>query len=575
LAALASGGVAAANLLSPPIQAAPPDSFIAVARDGRGFELRPWGRPFTPWGFNYDRDEAGRLLEDYWEQEWDRVEGDFREMQELGANVVRLHLQFGRFMETAERPNPAALARLRQVMDLAARTGLRLNLTGLGCYHKTDVPAWYDALPEAGRWRAQGAFWEAIARTCASNASVFCYNLMNEPVVPGAPRAPGDWLGPPLAGKHFVQFITLDPAGRERPAIARAWAESLTRAIRRHDRRTLVTVGLVDWSLDRPGLQSGFLPERVAPEIDFLGVHLYPQADDVAGALQTLRGFAVGKPVLVEETFPLKASMPDLARFLEASQADAAGWLGFYWGRTPEELASATDMGGRLTRAWLEYFRDHPRPRLAGYQTRRLEGWTVLIHERLLAEQAKATEQGLDLIAGQLREVRRLIPARPLAHLRTVPLWLSPEYPGVRPTAEYHPGAGWLRAQRRNAAMVAGVEFTNVRHLPREVKRMPMLVLHELAHAYHDQVLGFDHPEIEAAARQARASGAYHKVERVFADGSTAEEPAYALTDAKEYFAESTEAFFGRNDFFPFTREDLQREDPGMHRLLRRLWLGE
>jgi len=23
------------------------------------------------WGFNYDRDDAGRLLEDYWEKEWD------------------------------------------------------------------------------------------------------------------------------------------------------------------------------------------------------------------------------------------------------------------------------------------------------------------------------------------------------------------------------------------------------------------------------------------------------------------------------------------------------------------------
>jgi Mlc titration factor MtfA (ptsG expression regulator) len=50
---------------------------------------------------------------------------------------------------------------------------------------------------------------------------------------------------------------------------------------------------------------------------------------------------------------------------------------------------------------------------------------------------------------------------------------------------------------------------------------------------------------------------------------------AYALANPQEYFAEGTEAFFGRNDFYPFTREDLLKEDPGMHRLLRRLWLGE
>jgi len=39
-----------------------------------------------------------------------------------------------------------------------------------------------------------------------------------------------------------------------------------------------------------------------------------------------------------------------------------------------------------------------------------------------------------------------------------------------------------------------------------------------------------------------------------------------------EYFAESTEAFFSRNDFFPFTRDELRRHDPEMEQLLSRLW---
>jgi dipeptidyl-peptidase-4 len=39
-----------------------------------------------------------------------------------------------------------------------------------------------------------------------------------------------------------------------------------------------------------------------------------------------------------------------------------------------------------------------------------------------------------------------------------------------------------------------------------------------------------------------------------------------------EYFAETTEAFFSRNDFFPFTRDELRRHDPAMHDLLARLW---
>jgi hypothetical protein len=44
---------------------------------------------FVPWGFNYDHDEKGRLIEDYWEKEWQKVEADFAQMKKLGANVVR------------------------------------------------------------------------------------------------------------------------------------------------------------------------------------------------------------------------------------------------------------------------------------------------------------------------------------------------------------------------------------------------------------------------------------------------------------------------------------------------------
>jgi Mlc titration factor MtfA (ptsG expression regulator) len=121
--------------------------------------------------------------------------------------------------------------------------------------------------------------------------------------------------------------------------------------------------------------------------------------------------------------------------------------------------------------------------------------------------------------------------------------------------------------------MVKGVEFTNVREFEKEMKRMPNFALHELAHAFHDRVLGFDQAEIEAAYEHAKTSKRYDLVERWHGDGRpNTHERAYAMTDAREYFAESTEAFFSRNDFFPFTRQELQQHDPEMFNLLQRLW---
>jgi Mlc titration factor MtfA (ptsG expression regulator) len=46
------------------------------------------------------------------------------------------------------------------------------------------------------------------------------------------------------------------------------------------------------------------------------------------------------------------------------------------------------------------------------------------------------------------------------------------------------------------------------------------------------------------------------------------------MTNPMEYFAETTEAFFSRNDFFPFTRDELKQHDPEMEKLLARLWGG-
>jgi Mlc titration factor MtfA (ptsG expression regulator) len=49
-------------------------------------------------------------------------------------------------------------------------------------------------------------------------------------------------------------------------------------------------------------------------------------------------------------------------------------------------------------------------------------------------------------------------------------------------------------------------------------------------------------------------------------------ERAYAMTTPQEYFAECTEAYFSRNDFFPFTRDELKQHDPEMFALLEKLW---
>ena len=208
-----------------------------------------------------------------------------------------------------------------------------------------------------------------------------------------------------------------------------------------------------------------------------------------------------------------------------------------------------------------------------GYELRQLEGWTLHIHPQLLKEEAEATEKAVKLLTGQLQEIVRVVPAPAVDQLRKVPLWFTPGYPGVQPRAEYHPDIGWLKENKRNVAMEKSVEFSDIRDFEAETKRMPNFALHELAHAYHDRVLGFDHAGIKEAYERAVKSGTYDAVERWLGpDRPKRVEKSYAMTNEKEYFAELTESLFSRNDYFPFVREELERHDPAAVEVLKRVW---
>lgn len=311
---------------------------------------------FVVWGVNYDHDAPGRLIEDYWQTEWERVVEDFGEIRDLGANVVRIHLQLGRFMKNARHADGAQLAQLARLVELAESTGLYLDLTGLGCYHKRDVPAWYDRLPEADRWAVQARFWEAVAKVCHASPAVFCYDLMNEPILPGkTPET--EWLAGEFGGKHFVQRIALDLAGRTRQEVARLWVEKMVAAIRRHDERHMITVGVIPWALTFPGAKPLFYADAVARHLDFVSVHFYPKRGEVDDALRALRVYEIGKPLLVEETFPLKCDIEELVEFIERSRNYVDGWVSFYWGRSAEEYeARNQSLADSIVAGWLRRF---------------------------------------------------------------------------------------------------------------------------------------------------------------------------------------------------------------------------
>jgi ribosomal protein L39E len=201
----------------------------------------------------------------------------------------------------------------------------------------------------------------------------------------------------------------------------------------------------------------------------------------------------------------------------------------------------------------------------SSYRARDVHGWTVYIQKRLLREKRDSGARAYSIVTDQLSRLTRTIPTQQLKQLQQVPIWICDRSEGP---IHYHPQREWLIKNGYNPDKAKAVDISQVNNIIRSENTQPSVMLHELAHAYHDQVLGFDNPDVLAAYKQAIKSGTYESVLGIRGQQIR----HYALTNEKEYFAECTEAFFGTNDFYPFVRAELKQFDPQMYQTLVKVW---
>lgn len=211
---------------------------------------------------------------------------------------------------------------------------------------------------------------------------------------------------------------------------------------------------------------------------------------------------------------------------------------------------------------------DAPQP--TSRTPRTLEGWTIRVDDRLLRKpHEELGKRALRFLENKLADIKAVVPADRLKKLQAVTIVLDLNCGRLGPM-QYHPSADWLRANGYSADLAKCVHLPRAADLPtrRNIREQPWVILHELAHAYHDQVLGFDEPRIREAYEKYRKSGRGDKT--LLYSGKRVRH--YALTNHKEFFAEMTEAYFGVNDFFPFNRAELKEAEPEIHALLSTVW---
>jgi len=197
------------------------------------------------------------------------------------------------------------------------------------------------------------------------------------------------------------------------------------------------------------------------------------------------------------------------------------------------------------------------------YATMAIQGWKVFANKGLLDEDSKhfaAGRKALVKFHDDFYVLTKLLNAARLKDLQSTPVWLEVDTTvgsdGKRkPCFHYHPGLKWLVDNDYNPAKHKCVEIGKAATYARQGDRSQRVMLHELAHSYHNRILGFGDKGILAAYKAAKASGKY---------------PAkiYAMTNFKEYFACLTVWYFDNKK----RRKVAEERDPAGMKLMAKIW---
>ncbi len=198
---------------------------------------------------------------------------------------------------------------------------------------------------------------------------------------------------------------------------------------------------------------------------------------------------------------------------------------------------------------------------------RQMEGFTVHVDPALLEDAEGA--RILKMLDAHLLKISVIMPPDRLEKLRTCPIWIVKNHSALG-AMQFHPSVGWLKGRGYDPRLEKMVHIPRAKALisAGQMRKHPWVVLHELAHAYHKRVVGHDHAGIRDAYAAAKKEGIYENV--LLYTGRKVRH--YGLNNIYEYFAESTEAYFAQNDFYPFVRAELKEHDPRMFAVMQEIW---
>ena len=220
---------------------------------------------------------------------------------------------------------------------------------------------------------------------------------------------------------------------------------------------------------------------------------------------------------------------------------------------------------------------DPPAKTPDGYEKVNLEGFTVYANLRVTGQAHDGFHRPpLRVLENELNDLKRILHPKIVGILQGIPIWAEWDVsdsisPGA--VARYYGGpADHYRKMGGDPRKANCVEVMSIKTLA-SIRRpgtplQQIIILHEMAHAVHHRLLGWENPELEAVFKQAVDRKLYDWVNDRFGRQGK----AYARTNAGEYFAEISCAYLDSCNYFPFNYEQLRGHDPAGFKFAERVW---
>lgn len=210
-----------------------------------------------------------------------------------------------------------------------------------------------------------------------------------------------------------------------------------------------------------------------------------------------------------------------------------------------------------------------------GRKTKKIEGFTFLISdEALTADYSKYERSPLEVLEYECKLLTKMLSPKAVELLRRLTIFvdwdnkvsLSNGRSGTALASYYGGNAQQMAKEGRHPLQAKTVTIHTLKALtdqrqPKYDARTSCLLLHEFAHAIHDQLLSYDHSGILLAYEQAMERRLYEK-------------DSYAATNHREFFAELSCAYLDRLWYYPHNRADLKKHDPVTCKTMETVWKG-